>query len=346
MDYLEILNGIRSGLTGDKEHDRKHLLTQSEMYKGHSLSTEIQREIGRLLFNCLPDELMVEGNRVFVDDQQRLNSVIAQARSKINEGNYDAAEQLILSILPNPEDELYQHDSVSMYLSFNNDLEATYYEYIFQPTKTLKYPPFPFKALYQTYSYILFEKREFANALSVLERALERCPIDTDLIFELAEVNKMLCNIETFFELTKKCHQFIYTPQDFARYFRNLGYYFIEKEQWSEAICSFLQSYYVFAESKQKVEAELNYISDKTGIDIVIDDYSDAEKFIGVHGIPFTPELDWLCIALKNGLSYMESNEWQSASHYLNLVYQMTKDDEVLEKLNYCQEHLEGGADE
>lgn len=49
-------------------------------------------------------------------------------------------------------------------------------------------------------------------------------------------------NIETFYTITKNIYDKIFLPGDLARYYRNLGFYFIEKENYNLAVCLFLHS--------------------------------------------------------------------------------------------------------
>ena len=237
------------------------------------------------------------------------------------------------------EHEIFQNDKESMYLSFENTLEAIFYEYMFKPERKLRKPPFSFNELYQIYAYLLIEKQEFNKALCLLDRALSRSPLNTRFMFERAEIYKFLKDMNTFLELTKQCLPYIYSRSELARYFRNLGFYFIENELWDEAICAYLHSNQW--DPSQMAQSQLFYIVQKTGKVIDTEVFQDAGTILGRHGISYKPDVVWLQIAWQLGHECFNSSDFESAAFYLNVVYQISGDEEAEAKLQICKEKLQ-----
>ena len=62
MTYDEIMEEIKSGLTGDTKVDMKYLMTQMDKYKEHELSQEIIRACGRMIASIMPEDAKEEFN--------------------------------------------------------------------------------------------------------------------------------------------------------------------------------------------------------------------------------------------------------------------------------------------
>ena len=73
----------------------------------------------------------------------------------------------------------------------------------------------------------------------------------------------MLGDLNNFFRLTVDAFKIAFRPQHVARCYRNLGYYFVEKELYSEAIACYLLSLQ-FEKDALQVQSELYYINSKT----------------------------------------------------------------------------------
>lgn len=117
--------------------------------------------------------------------------------------------------------------------------------------------------VYYSLGRIQFEKHNFEKAREYLRQAIEWNPVYVAALFEYAETFKMEGNIETFYAITKNTYDKIFLPNDLARYYRNLGFYFIEKENYNLAVCLFLYS--LSFEVTDMAKSEIMYIKQKTG---------------------------------------------------------------------------------
>ncbi len=108
---------------------------------------------------------------------------------------------------------------------------------------------------------ILFEEGKLQEARSYLDYAIKWNPYDCRSRFEEAESFKVAGNLLKFHELTEKAYDYLYHPEEYARYLRNLGYFYIEEKEYRLAQCIYLYSIQYDESKGTEVMNELNYIS-------------------------------------------------------------------------------------
>jgi len=337
MTYEEIMQEITSGLTGDWEKDIANLMDYSEEYKSHPQSKEILRGIGRLISQILPSDTQAEFTQIFSNDQQYVETVLSEVTNKIKEQDIDEAEELLLKILP--EEELYQSDSVSLYCTFRNPLEIAYYKAIYNPPKEIRIAPYPYNQIYQLYAYVLIEKCLFDEASNIIDKALLRNPLNADIKFEKAEIYKMQGDMERFLQITIEAQPMVYRIKDTSRYWRNIGYYFIEKEKWDGAISAYLIS--LHQDPSPLAQSQLFYISQRTGKKIKSQKYEKLLALLEKENIPTCPDPNWLAIALKNAAVAFADRDYDNAGFYYSVVYELTQDDVYGDKVRECESLME-----
>ena len=84
-------------------------------------------------------------------------------------------------------------------------------------------------------------------------------PANCTIAFEYIETFKVEKQLEEFYELTKKQFKYAYKAQDVGRCFRNLGYYYIEKNEYSIAATCYVVSKLYDCEN-QFADSQLYYI--------------------------------------------------------------------------------------
>ncbi len=115
---------------------------------------------------------------------------------------------------------------------------------------------------YLNVAYIAFEDKDYDTSIKFLNKALKLNPVDTNSLFEIAENYKMKKDYEEYFRWTKKCYDCLYHISQLAHYYRNLGYYYVEKKEWDLALAVYLYS--LKYENNPNVVTELKYITSKT----------------------------------------------------------------------------------
>ncbi len=117
--------------------------------------------------------------------------------------------------------------------------------------------------VYYALGTIEVEKKNILKARDYLRKAIEWNPVYVAAFFEYAETFKIEGNLETFYTITKNTYDKIFLPNDMSRYYRNLGFYFIEKENYNLATCLFLYS--LSFEDTDIAKSEILFIKQKTG---------------------------------------------------------------------------------
>ncbi len=339
MDYVDIIEEITGKLTGDNEKDIKFLIKESEKWKNHEYSIEILRAIGRMIAQRLPEESEKKLDNAFKNWTQFTDNILNEVKCKIAEGKMNEAEKLIKKIT---YEELFKDDRVSTYFSFNEPIEELYYKYKFNPKKEIRINPIINTEVFLTYAYILFEKKEYDEALKILNKGLKLNPIDTRLLFEKGEIFKIKKDWGRFKEITDLCFEYSYSSKDLARAYRNYGYMFIEQKDYDGAICCFLRSLHYDQHAMAK--SELFYITQVTKRYIDIDtEYhgSRCMEILNKRGIQIGPNRNMLSIAAILAEDTFNDKQYELSHYFYGILYDLTKDDEIYEKLKNIEKIIE-----
>lgn len=158
--------------------------------------------------------------------------------------------------------------------------------------------------VYYALGTIEVEKKNLLKARYYLRKAIEWNPVYVSAFFEYAETFKIEGDIETFYTITKNTYDKIFLPSDLARYYRNAGFYFIEKENYNLATCLFLHS--LSFEDTDMAKSEIMYIKQKTG-SLNIPEPNIAKHILEENDIPTF--ISTRCYALLDKHSLLNKNE-------------------------------------
>lgn len=276
--YQEIIDEIYSNLGENKKANIKYLKEQAEKYKKHSMSKEILKEIGRLFAKNLDEEELKDLNSVIEND------IIIHFKNGINYmKNRD---------LEKAEDEFNKYVQISKVM-FKDDKIYKYFtprnpiEYMLilnnENGKEFKETGIDFSSGYTYLGIIAVDKKDIKKAKEVLKLALKWNPYNAEAIFEYNEIYKMEGDLEEYKDKTLECFDKLYNPQDLARFYRNLGYYYIERQEWELAKAIYIYS--MRFDNNEKAKHELIYIMQKTNSD-ELPDSDDAKKILKKYYIP------------------------------------------------------------
>ncbi len=148
---------------------------------------------------------------------------------------------------------------------------------------------------------------------------------------EYIETFKMLGDLNNFFRLTVDAFKIAFRPQHVARCYRNLGYYFVEKELYSEAIACYLLSLQ-FEKDALQVQSELYYINSKTDGKVKEPSIEEAKKYAEKYGFPIGADDDILGLSFSLGKHFYQEKAAEAARYFLGITYDLT-DDENIKKM-------------
>lgn len=334
--FSEIMQQITAGLTGDTEHDAAWLREQCGKYRDHEMAREILRACGRLLAAMMPEEDLQEIHRILRNALQGYESILEEVQFKAHQGKFPEAIALLEPLIREIEEGgLYEDDQVSEYHCFDEFFEEVLYREWEKPARDLRRCDFPYAFIYFQYGSLLFEMKRFEDARSALEAALKWNPASAMIGFEHAETYKMLRQLEEFRARTLELFRYAFRPEQVARCFRNLGYYYVEKRQWEAAVTCYERSL-IFEPDSQAAMSELFYIREESGTDLLHLYGEELEACARRCLFPTGPDPDVIGLAYGWAKYFLEEPNIGGARYCLGIVYGLTQDEQIralMEKL-------------
>lgn len=233
--------------------------------------------------------------------------------------------------------DLFQDDQVSEYRNFDESFEEVLYRFRFRPEKDIRHAPLPLTEVYLLYGSLLIDLKRVPEAQEALKKALHWNPVSFKITSEYIETYKILRDIETFFRLTVEAFKIAFRSPQVARCYRNLGYYFVEKELYSEAIACYLLSLQFEKDSKQ-VQSELYYINAKTDGKVKEPSMAEAKQYAEKYGFPIDPDNDILGLSFSYGKHFYQKKASEAARYFLGITYDLTDDEEIRKMIDSLPE--------
>lgn len=331
MTYDEIMQEITAGLSGDSKKDFQYLEQQCDKYKNSEYGKEIVRACGRLMSNLLTDEQKAKFSKAMDNYDLGIEATLEEVKFNQYQKNFDKAlsllEPLVKKIEEMNENGMFADDKVSEYYCFDNLMEEILYSYYTKPEKDLRHSDIDYATIYTQYGSLLIDLERWDDAQKALEKAREWNPASAYVIFELCETYKHKNQLQLYFDTVKEAFKFAYEPKTVARCFRNLGWYFVEKELYDEAIAVYVMS--LQFEKSDFVSSEMFYISQKTGKQVSQPTLDDIKKVAEKYGFPLGAHKDVVGVAYSMGRQALASGNKNMALFFLGIVYSLTEADEV-----------------
>ena len=253
-----------------------------------------------------------------------------EVRFKNFQKKYDEALVLMESLIERIEQPgFFNDDSVSEYHCFREPMEEILYRMVSGTEKDLRRSPIEYAEIYLLDGSLLVELKRPEDAEKALAKAIRWNPTYAKLAFEHAETFKIRGLIEDFGKLTRDVFKIAYRPDDLARCYRNMGYYFVEMKEYKAAVCCLLFSSQF--EKNDMVQSELYYISQVSG-ETFNPTNDELHEIFEKHGIPYGPEIEILKAAYGYGRAFYEKGDMQTAGYFLN-IFTSFIDDESANKM-------------
>lgn len=268
-----------------------------------------------------------EADMQFLNEQ--MEKYIDEIHFAIYEKKIDKAVKLVTE-LANRADELhaYENDSVSEYFCFQSTMEELLYKIINEPTKEVRASQYPYAKVYLEQGSVYFEAGLYKEAEKALKKARRWNPASIKIAAEYMETLKVRKDWKKFKKTTIQMFKYAHCRADVARLFRNLGFYFVEMEEYAAAkMCYTLSLNY---EPKNKnAMAELYYIDDKTNGAYKLPTQEEAEKIANKHGFPLGVDSEVLSVALSLGMNCLKDNQLDGVKYFMGIAYELTGDEEI-----------------
>ena len=232
---------------------------------------------------------------------------------------------------------MFEDDRVSEYHSFTNPLEELLFRKYIGAKKEVRLIPDnkPLLDLYYIYGFLLLENNQLEEAEENLKKANKINPVSARIILELSEIyKKHTPSFNQFYIYTTEALTYSYYPNDIARCYRNLAYYYIEENRLDVAT-AFLK-YSMTFEMSIMAYSELHYIESKgQNIDMGLEDAIEIIKKqniqLGVN--PFILE------TMNELAKEYENNQlFNRAIYFYELMFNLTNDEKTAEKIKNLTE--------
>lgn len=331
MSVDDIMKSITAGLTGDAQKDIQFLRDQIAFRSRQENGREIEQECNRLIFALLPDDAKDRFTSLMNRDAKTWHGIISEADLNMSHHNVDQVIQILeplVSDLYQLEQFFYLDDSQTEYHNFTELFEELLYRELSHSELDFKPVPIPFCALYSRYSSALFEEDRCGDAAECLEKALRWNPVDTNLMFEYAECHKATGNLDRFYQITLGACEVAFRPESLARCYRNLAYFFAEKEQWDVgASCIFMSQQY--DPESEIARNELEYIEHSSGKPVSDQSFLKFQQYCSRYNLPMGASDAVLGTAYSYGHYFLQSGRNDIAKYLLTIFYNLTYNEEV-----------------
>lgn len=332
--YDEIIAGIKSNLGENKELNKKYLSSQIDKYVDHPYNKEIIREISRMMWDCLTEEEQNE----FAQISQKENpimDILNEVTPDIESGEYKIALDKLDRFMEN-HPPLFEDDKVSEYHFFTNPLEEILFNKYIGAKKVIRHIPDnqPLLDLYYIYGFLLLETNQFEKSEQYLKKAIKINPVSSRIILELCKIYKIhTYTYNKYYMYAADALKYAYTPQDIARSYRSLGYYYVEEDQLETAFALF--RYSMEYEMSPMAYSEMTYIQNKSKeINLTLDECIETIKNrnIQLGANPFILE------TLDELIEEYDNNKLHNQElYFLRLKYNLTNDEHLIEKIENIQ---------
>ncbi len=334
--YEEIISEIKSNLGTNKELNRQYLSSQIEVYKDHPYNKEIIKEISRMMWDCLSEDEKQEYNEI-AEKENPILDILNDIYFDIENRNYKIPLEKLdkfMETFPG----MFEDDKVSEYHFFTNPLEEMVFRKYIGLKKELRYIPDnqPLLDLYYVYGFLLLETKQYDKAEEYLKKALKINPVSARIILELTEIYKVhTYTYNEYFIRTCDALKYAYYPQDIARCYRNLGYYYIEENQMKTALALFIYS--MEYEASPLAYREIKDMQSKNNLELSITECIEIirNKNIQLGINPFV--LDCLDEFIKE---YEENKLYHQLLYFLELKLNITNDEKILEKIRNIEKNI------
>ncbi|WP_155828909.1 hypothetical protein [Butyrivibrio sp. NC2007] len=157
-------------------------------------------------------------------------------------------------------------------------------------------------------------------------------PVDMESILGIILCCKQLGDTEGEYSYTTESYNYCCTRAELAAYYRNLGWYYLEKYNPELSATCYLYSKY-FEESHQ-ADAELEFLEKAIGKKVSAKDLSQIQNILKENNIPTEANPITLALLYKAAEEAQEAGDKSQALDCYRMVYDLTEDEEVGKRIS------------
>lgn len=199
--------------------------------------------------------------KIIIDKNLSEEELLNNGTKLFNDGDYVQAKAYLLEYANKIED--MKKNESNKWMAFNSTVAFVLYCKKNNLKESFYNVNYPISSVYTKLAYIDFEMNLFEEAEKFLNKALEWDPYNLSAINEKGEIYKAQKNFKKYYFNTLDSADLIYRESELARYYRNLGFYFIESNEWE--LAKTVYAYSLKFDFSPVATNELEYIAQKTG---------------------------------------------------------------------------------
>lgn len=262
-----------------------------------------------------------------MDFQEQKNIIDKHIAKKEFDIAQDKINELIQATDIKVEDEQITH------YCFKNYIDLMLYVDKYGMNKPNKVPKTNMAYLYYILGYIKFDLKEYDEALKNLDEALKWNPVDLDILFEKAEIYKVTGDLERYKAEIEKTYPFIVSNSFLAKYYREIGYYYIEKKVYNvaNALYSASLDFSQTEEERNFAINELMYIAQQEKRAPHKTTLEEIKKIFGDYNIPIYFNKRTVGMILNEHKALLAKDNMQEDAKYLSrILYEITQDTQFM----------------
>lgn len=261
-----------------------------------------------------------------------VHEALTEAQKKAAVSDYAGAKEILEEVIKKLENSPKYNDPGTEYHTFAAPIEQVLYVNEHGADKRFETAGEAFATLYLTYGDLLLGMEDIKGAKAAFEKAIKWNPVNPNLRLEYAEAFRAEGDTEGFFNASVDAHKTAYTKEYLGRIYRNIGYYFIEKEMWDEAMAAYVLSLNLDSSSKDAAK-EIDYIQEKTDGKTRIPSQEDIKKVGEEHGFPTEANDSIVGLSAYYGHKALDDGRKDVAQYFLSIAYDLTGDSNIKEML-------------
>ena len=283
-------------------------------------------------------------------------------------GDYDKAADILKSVLEVIEDEYKgvrkagmidknlvvrkSEGTEQIWLCINHIMEYYIYACYFEPETEVKMPELPIAEYYRTYADLCVKLQKYKRAEDAYKNALCWNPADLDSYLGLAECYKYLNMLSRYLDMTKQAYRFCCTRATMARFYRNMGFYYLSSynTDMAKACYTYSNIYY----HTDNADSELEYINNALKAANEQTKNSDSknnkeenteytikqmQEMFDKEGVEPGPDSKTIGIIYRVGELMMQDKELRLAKDCFMIVYDITNEpqlESLIAELDSC----------
>lgn len=273
-----------------------------------------------------------------MSNSDKIYDLYEKSKKCIEGKKYSDAIKVLKDMIELAENEYAEKDG--KWFSFNHILETYYYVYFMKDSAQLQYTEYNISAFYRLYGFSLMKLERYEKAEEAYNQAIKWNPVDLDSFVQMAELYKMMKKLEDVKNVTMKFYNYCCTRQTMARFYRNMGYYYLEKNELEIAAALYQYSnIFCYTDSADR---ELRFIERALDKGLPEYDIPVLQNILKENSIPMGPNPDTIGITFRVGQLEMDRENFEGAKDCFMMVYDLTQDAETkayLEKIDELTEN-------